>query len=722
MHASAHLTRQGLQVDQRLAAFVEDELTPAAGIDNDRFWQGLAQLLVDFGPANADLLAERQRLQAAFDSWVAMQDSQTLADVAAQAEFLTSIGYLEPEPAAVQIRTTGCDPEIALIAGPQLVVPATNARYALNAANARWGSLYDALYGTDALGTAPTTGEYDAARGNAVISVARDLLDRYLPLERGSHHDSRRYFVLDQQLAIELHDGIVSSLVDQDQFVGYRGQHSEPDAIVLRHHGLLIEICFDATSSVAASDPAGISDVILEAAITAIVDLEDSVATVDAEDKVQAYRTWLGLMQTNLQAPVPGRGIRHLESDRVIYAADGTELVLPGRAVLLVRNVGLHMYTDSVLDTHGNPIPEGILDALVTVTAGVVDLRSHQQLRNSRTGSIYIVKPKLHGPAEVRHAVAILAASERIVGLPDGTVKVGIMDEERRTSANLAACIDAAGDRVAFINTGFLDRTGDEIRTWMAAGAVLGKEAMRTSPWMLTYEDRNVDLGLAAGFPGRAQIGKGMWAAPDRMADMLERKVSHPQAGASCAWVPSPTAATLHALHYHDVDVRQRQLELAASAARRRRTELLQPPLASELDDALVQQELDNAAQGILGYVVRWVMQGVGCSKVPDINDIGLMEDRATLRISSQLLANWRLHGLLTDARIDESFQRMSQIVDEQNAGDPDYIPIAGSMTAPAMVAALRLVREGADEPAGYTERVLTQVRRSVKAQHQPAP
>ncbi|MFM7146782.1 MAG: malate synthase G, partial [Actinomycetales bacterium] len=631
MPEPTRVMRHGLQVNPTLATFIDEELAPAAELASEQFWAGLAQLLTDFGPANANLLAERRRMQADFDDWIAQQSAETILDVVAQAAYLTSIGYLEPEPTLPPITTTGCDPEIGIIAGPQLVVPATNARYALNAANARWGSLYDALYGTDALGSAPPDGPYDLARGNSVITYVRDLLDRYLPLTDGSHRDARRYFVLDRQLAVELTDAVVTGLVDGSQFVGYSGQPARPDAVVLRHHGLLIEICFDTTSTVGAADPAGISDVNVEAAVTAIVDLEDSVATVDAEDKVQAYRTWLGLMETDLQAPVPGRGMRRLESDRIIHAPDGSEVVLPGRAVLLVRNVGLHMHTDSVLDAAGNPIPEGILDALVTVTAGLVDLRAGEGLRNSRAGSIYIVKPKLHGPSEVRHAVAILAATERIAGLPDGTVKIGIMDEERRTSANLAACIEAASDRVAFINTGFLDCTGDEIRTWMAAGPVIGKEAMRTAPWMLTYEDRNVDLGLAAGFPGRAQIGKGMWAAPDRMADMLQRKVAHPMAGASCAWVPSPTAATLHALHYHDVDVRQQQKELAAGGARRQRNDLLVPPLATQLDEAVVQAELDNAAQGILGYVVRWVMQGVGCSKVPDINDIGLMEDRATL-------------------------------------------------------------------------------------------
>lgn len=707
--------RHRLQIDAALVDFVEQELAPAVELDADTLWQGLADLVTEFGPRNAELLAERVRLQQSFDAWVAQRSPAQLLDVAAQVDFLTSIGYLVAEPTELAIETEGCDPEIGEMAGPQLVVPATNARYALNAANARWGSLYDALYGTDALGSAPPNGPYNQARGDRVIQYVRDLLDRYVPLADGSHSDARHYVVKDAQLQVELGDGTLTGIADSRQFIGYSGRALAPDTVVLRHHGLLIEICFDPTSAVGAGDPAGIRDVNVEAAITAIVDLEDSVATVDAADKVAAYRTWLGLLEGDLTAPVPGRGVRRLESDRVIHAPDGSEVVLPGRAVLLVRNVGLHMYTDSVLDQDGAPIPEGILDAFVTITASRVDLQAGAGLRNSRAGAVYVVKPKLHGPAEVRHAVAILAAAERIAGLPTGTVKIGIMDEERRTSGNLAACIDAAADRVAFINTGFLDRTGDEIRTWMKAGPVLGKEAMRAAPWMLAYEDRNVDLGIAANFPGRAQIGKGMWAAPDRMADMLDRKSGHPNAGASCAWVPSPTAATLHALHYHDVDVKQRQRELAAAGIRTRREQVLMPPLAADLDEDLVQQELDNAAQGILGYVVRWVMQGIGCSKVPDINDIGLMEDRATLRISSQLVANWRLHGVLTDAQIDEAFQRMSFIVDEQNSDDPLYVPIAGSMNAPAIIAALRLVREGADEPGGYTERVLTEVRRQVK-------
>jgi malate synthase len=708
-------SRAGLAVDTHLADFVEDELVTIAGIDPQVFWSGLAEMVVQFGPRNAELLSERVRLQQAFDTWLASRSANELSDVAAQVEYLTSIGYLIPEPEPFSITTVGCDPEIGQISGPQLVVPATNARYALNAANARWGSLYDALYGTDALGSLPPVGPYNLQRGSTVIQHVRELLDRYLPLVAGTHRNARSYSVRDGQLHITQTDGTVTGLIDPDSFVGYSGQPAQPEAVVFRHHGLLIEICFDAASPVGATDPAGIRDVNLEAAVTVIVDLEDSVATVDAEDKVHAYRTWLGLLEGDLQAPVPGRGMRRLHSDRIIHAPDGAELVLSGRAVLLVRNVGLHMYSDSVLDATGAPIPEGILDALITVTAGRIDTREGAGLRNSRTGSIYVVKPKLHGPAEVRHAVAILAAAERIADLSVGTVKIGIMDEERRTSANLAACIEAASDRVAFINTGFLDRTGDEIRTWMRAGPVLGKEAMRSAPWMLAYEDRNVDLGLAAQFPGRAQIGKGMWAAPDRMADMLERKSAHPNAGASCAWVPSPTAATLHALHYHDVDVRHRQREVMAAGPRRLRAELLVPPLADQLDELIVQQELDNAAQGILGYVVRWVMQGVGCSKVPDIHDIGLMEDRATLRISSQLLANWRLHGVLTDAQIEEAFQRMSLVVDEQNSSDSQYLPIAGQLTAPAMVAALRLVREGADEPGGYTERVLTDIRRTVK-------
>ncbi|WP_300265755.1 malate synthase G [Microbacterium sp.] len=718
---TSRIDRAGLQVAEPLVAFVEDEALAGTGIDARVFWQGVAEIIADLAPINRELLSVRERMQHSLDEYHRAHPGRP--DAAGYRRQLEEIGYLVAPPESVEVVTENVDAEIAEIAGPQLVVPLLNARFAINAANARWGSLYDALYGTDAIPDAGelTPGrEYNPARGSVAIARGRELLDEAAPLERGSHGDSVGYSVEAGALRVHLSSGESVALADPDRFIGYSADAADPASVIVVHHGLHIEIVRDRESAISRTDPAGISDLVIESAMTTIMDLEDSVAAVDADDKVLGYRNWHALMRGDLRADVTKAGstfVRTMNPDRTYTAPDGGTVTLSGRSLLLVRNVGHLMITDAVLDATGAEAPEGILDAIMTVLGSIADLRGPAAGTNSRAGSVYVVKPKMHGPEEVAFAVTLFERVERLLGLAHATVKLGIMDEERRTSVNLAACIDAARERVAFINTGFLDRTGDELHTSMRAGVMVPKGAMRDEAWLAAYERSNVDIGGASGLRGRGQIGKGMWAMPDLMHDMLDQKSGQLRAGATTAWVPSPTAATLHALHYHQIDSAAVAAELAGRPAQPV-DDLLEIPLASApLSPEMVETELDNNVQSILGYVVRWVDQGIGCSKVPDIHGTALMEDRATLRISSQLLANWLTQGVIGVDEIDQSLRRMAPVVDEQNADDPLYESLIGT-DGPglAFTAARRLIIEGAEQPNGYTEPLLHHLRRAKKS------